>query len=71
MFLINEEEIVWLRRDNKEAILQDKMAFVDAPSVKPYFHGIREFIRAAKDTDYFVEPNYEMLRDLLVRMMDY
>ncbi len=71
MFLIKEDDIEWLRRDNKEAILQDKIAFAEAQSVKPYFHGIRELIKAAAATDYFVEPDYQMFHYLLVHMMDY
>ena len=71
MFLIKEDDIEWLRRDNKEAILQDKIAFAEAQSVKPYFHGIREFIKAAAATDYFVEPDYQKFHELLVHMMDY
>lgn len=39
--------------------------------MKPYFYGIREFIKAAIATDYYAEPNYEMFHNLLLHMMDY
>jgi serine/threonine protein kinase len=70
MYLIDQANVPWLSKDNKQAILDEKTAFSTAPVVNLKFQGIREYINKAAAVDYVAEPEYAEFHEVLLHMMD-